>query len=299
MPSSPAITVSTPLQLRRGASAPALAYEIHRPQGPVRGRVLLSHGFGEHRLRYAHVIEAWLKHGLLVLAYDLRGHGASEGQRGHVEHFADYVEDAAAMLGELELQAGLPATSPSLIFGHSFGGLISIHLTLKYPRRVRLLALSSPFLGLALQVPAVKQALGRLLSRHVPKFSLPSGIDPNILTHDQEIVRLTATDQLCGKTVSARWFTETALAQELAFSRAAELYVPIFCLYAGDDRLALPSATQAFSLRVASQSKTFRELPGQYHEILNELDRQVTIELFASTLSAAFDAESTLTSTVE
>jgi alpha-beta hydrolase superfamily lysophospholipase len=252
------------------------------------GTVLLSHGFGEHRLRYSHVIEAWLKRGLLVLAYDLRGHGASAGPRGHVERFSDYVDDASALLDELERLPGASAVAPSVVFGHSFGALISIHVALRNPARVRLLALSSPFLGLAMQVPALKLALGRALSRYVPRFSMPNGISPTILTHDLSIVRRTASDPLCERMVSARWFTETAAAQEAAFARAAELCVPIFCLYAGDDRLALASASHAFSLRVGSEHKLFRELPGQYHEILNELERQSTIDEYAAAMLAAF-----------
>jgi lysophospholipase len=277
----------TSLQLRREANAPTIAYEVHRPEGPVRGRVLLTHGFGEHRLRYSHVIDAWLKRGLLVLAYDLRGHGSSEGRRGHVEHFSDYVDDASALLDELERLPGAGGGAPSVVFGHSLGALISIHLALRTPARVRLLALSSPFLGLAMQVPALKLSVGRAMSRYAPKFSLPSGISPTVLTHDENIVRRTANDPLCVRTVSARWFTETSAAQEAAFARAAELRVPIFCLYAGDDRVALASATHDFSLRAGSQAKEFRELPGQYHEILNELERQATIDRYACAMLAA------------
>jgi alpha-beta hydrolase superfamily lysophospholipase len=281
----------TSLQLRREANAPTIAYEVHQPEGPVRGRVLLTHGFGEHRLRYSHVIDAWLKRGLLVLAYDLRGHGASEGRRGHVEHFSDYVDDGSALLDELERLPGAWGGAPSVVFGHSLGGLISIHLALRHPSRIRLLALSSPFLGLAMQVPTLKLAVGRAMSRYAPKFSLPSGISPTILTHDENIVRRTADDPLCVRTVSARWFTETSAAQEAALAHAAELCAPIFCLSAGDDRVALPSATRAFSLRVGSQAKVFRELPGQYHEILNELEREATIDLYSSAILAAYASD--------
>jgi len=291
--------MSTPLHLRRPGNVPALAYEVHRPQGPVLGSVLLSHGFGEHRLRYGHVIEAWVKRGLLVLSYDLRGHGSSEGQRGHVEQFSDFLDDASALLEQLEqLRDEADVTGPSVVFGHSFGGLISIHLALRDPERVRLLALSSPFLGLAMQVPAVKLVLGRALSRYLPRFSLPNGISPSILTHDQSIVNRTAADPLCGRMVSARWFTETTAAQESAFARAAELRVPIFCLYAGDDRLALPSATRTFAQTVGSTNKVFRELPGQYHEILNELERESTIAEYAAAMLSDRSEESASTAPV-
>ena len=45
--------------------------------------VCLVHGLGEHSGRYAHVAERLNQGGYAVIASDLRGHGKTEGKRGH------------------------------------------------------------------------------------------------------------------------------------------------------------------------------------------------------------------------
>ncbi len=71
--------------LERAGGAPRLSFAVHPPAGAARGAVLLTHGYGEHSGRYVEVISGWTQSGLVVASYDLRGHGHSEGHRGHVD----------------------------------------------------------------------------------------------------------------------------------------------------------------------------------------------------------------------
>ena len=63
----------------------------------------------------------------MIVCPDLRGHGRSEGRRGHVSRFENYYLDleSARALGNDNL--------PSFMLGHSLGGL----LVLDYASRVR------------------------------------------------------------------------------------------------------------------------------------------------------------------
>src|SRR5215471_3363804 len=47
------------------------------PAGPPTGILQLTHGMGEHALRYQHVAERFTAEGLVVYAQDHRGHGAT------------------------------------------------------------------------------------------------------------------------------------------------------------------------------------------------------------------------------
>ena len=49
--------------------------------------VVLVHGHGEHVGRYDHVGEAFTKAGYALTAFDLRGHGRSDGPRGHTPNY--------------------------------------------------------------------------------------------------------------------------------------------------------------------------------------------------------------------
>src|SRR6185295_7000230 len=91
-------------------------------------------------------------------------------------------------------------------------------------------------------------------------------------------------DPLNFKKANVRWFTETAAAQERALRDAAKLRVPLFCLQAGDDKVALPAATERFIEHAGSVDRQYLRLPGLYHEILNEPDRSTWIDRFATAM---------------
>ena len=67
-----------------------------------RKTLVLVHGQGEHCGRYLHFpyfLTTEKSSGVTdVCAFDLRGHGRSEGLRGHVERFDDYVDDLGEYL---------------------------------------------------------------------------------------------------------------------------------------------------------------------------------------------------------
>ncbi len=271
---------------RRDPRDPVLAWRLHRPDGAPKGAVLLTHGYGEHSGRYDEVVAGWTARGLLVATWDLRGHGHSEGPRGHVAHFSDYVRDAIELLDALDADVAWHAASPPVVFGHSLGGLITAHVALAAPGRMRGVALSSPFFGLALSVPAAKRIAGRLMSRLVPTFGLPTGLKGADLTHDEAIAHAYDVDPLGVKNATARWFTEATAAQAEAFERAPELRLPLLCLHGGADKVASVEASEAFVARASSKDKRHERIAGRYHEILNEPERAGYITAFADAMCA-------------
>ena len=64
--------------------------------------VLLVHGLAEHMDRYAHVVEALNNAGWSVTAVELRGHGKSEGKRGHVDRWEQYLDDVRAAAATID-----------------------------------------------------------------------------------------------------------------------------------------------------------------------------------------------------
>lgn len=258
---------------------PTLSYEVHAPKGATTGAVLLTHGYAEHRGRYGQVINALNERGLVVASYDLRGHGHSEGHRGYVERFDDYLRDARALLGHLRGNEAFKAGGKPVLLGHSLGGLITFLTGLELGDDLRGAVLSSPFFGLALAVPAPKRAAALLMSRLVPRFGLPSGLHGRDLTHDSRLARAYDEDPLLVKSVPSRWFTEATGAQQRAFDGAPRWKLPLLLLAAGADKIASVDAARALFDRVNDPRKEMRVLDDQYHEIFNELDRDRWIHL--------------------
>jgi alpha-beta hydrolase superfamily lysophospholipase len=233
--------------------------------------VLVVHGYFEYGARYAELGDTLAARGIGSTALDLRGHGRSEGARGHVVAFEQYLDDVEAALGTIG--------KPRFLFGHSLGGLVALLYAARRRPELGGLVLTNPYLERALAVPSWKIHAARLMSRLVPAFSLPSGLDPDLLSHDPERNRAYQTDPLIFQNATARWFVETSRAQDEA--RAVDaLPAPLLLVVGDGDRIARPSASLAFFERLESEKKRV-VLPGQYHEVLNEPGRMETLRLIA------------------
>jgi alpha-beta hydrolase superfamily lysophospholipase len=240
-----------------------------------RGQVALVHGFAEHCGRYDHVAACLNAAGWSVAAVDYRGHGQSGGKRAHIDAFEEYLGDVEAFLGEARRAGG--ADRPVLL-GHSQGGLIAARYAELHPDELRALALSSPFMGLAVQLPALKVLAGRMMSKVWPSFSMPSGVDPAWVSRDEAAVARYAADPLVSRITTARWFTEVTRAQAVTLAEASRLALPLLIQQAGADRLALVDATRRLFAGAGSQDKHLEVYEGYYHEIFNEVgkDRVLT-----------------------
>ena len=263
-------------------AAPAIAYRVFTPDEP-KMLAVLTFGYFENMKRYREVIERWNARGIAVATYDLRGHGLSEGRRGFISRFSDYLDDLQALLAALDKDAALRKLGPPVLFGHSLGGLISIHGALCATQPLTGLALSSPYLGIAQPVPAIKLIPGRILSRFVPIVSIPAGVRGADCTRSPEIAEAYEDDPMNFKNANVRWFTESARAQNEAQERAPEIKMPILCIQGAADKIAQAAASELFLARVGSSDKEFVALPDHYHEVLNEPDRATTIDRFATT----------------
>lgn len=279
-------TSSTHKLVRSGE--PTLHYFVQAPTGEAKGAVLVVHGYAEHGGRYHEVADALAERGYRVAVLDLRGHGLSEGARGHTERFGDYLRDLDDLLEELAKDDAWKALGKPVLLGHSFGGLISFHYGLANPGRARGTFLSSPFFGIKLAVPAVKRGAARVLSRLIPTFGLPSGLSGRDVSHDPAIIKSYDEDPLNGKKATARWYTETVAAHARALELAPQFHGPLTIFAAGADRVVSPEATEAVFARVGSAKKSLRLLDGQFHEIFNEVDRKTTIREAVDQIDAFF-----------
>lgn len=251
---------------------PRLSFRVDAPSGPVSGRVLMIHGYADHSARFDHVVAIWRDRGLSVARFDLRGHGRSDGPRGHVTKFSDYVGDVTALFAKLEGSAEWTGTRPPVLFGHSLGALIASHAALVLGPRIGGLALTSPFFEVAKPPMAIQRVLAPIVARLVPTLKQPSGLLGRDMTHNEDVVRAYDSDPLRFNHVTVGWFNEVSRAQADLMDRASTLTTPCFCIAAGDDRAVSVAATQRFFQLIGSAEKELDVRPGLFHEVLNEPD---------------------------
>ena len=94
------------------------------------GTILITHGQGEHSECYHRVISefnlASEQHKNLpwnFIAWDLRGHGKSDGIRGYARDVDDYVLDFECFMNSATEIKGVKQR-PVVLMSHSLGGLI-------------------------------------------------------------------------------------------------------------------------------------------------------------------------------
>jgi len=249
-------------------------YRLHvgflRDKAP-RGWVVVAHGFGEHFERYAELAQFLNELHLSVFAFDFRGYGRSEGARGAIDSYDDYVEDYQSALAYLKAQEG---ADPVHLLGHSQGGLITAYFLKTTGYQPKSVVLSSPGLRFVVQVPLWKRLAGEVASRLVPTLALPSGIDPYTLTHDRAVCQAYDADPLVVKDATARWYTESMRAQGVVLARPFEAAYPVLVLQGTDDRLVDARTNRVFFETLAAPRKEYKEYEGFYHECLNEVDKK-------------------------
>ncbi len=253
-----------------GVGGLSLFWQSWHPAAPARAVVINIHGLGDHSGLYPTVVEHFTARGLAVYSPDVRGNGRSAGQRAYVERWADFREDLARFV---TLVGDAAPGQPIFMLGNSLGGLIALDYVLHHPHAVRGVIACSPPLG-RLGVPAPMLALGRILSRVWPRFSLRTGMDLSGLARDPAVVQTVLADPLFHRVGTARLSTEVVGAIARVHAGAPRFPVPLLVLHGSDDRMVSPDGSRAFVARVGHPDRELREYAGGYHVLFADLDRE-------------------------
>lgn len=243
------------------------------PDGEVVSRAALIHGYGEHSGRHQPLLQWLAERGVAAHALDLRGQGRSEGRRGAVVRWDDYLDDVAAFLGEKALrEAG--AERPLFLIGHSHGGLVLVLAVLRKVVEASGIILSAPYLGNRVPIPAWKSQAARVLSPVAPALRLDNGLKHEWMSRDEAMITESRRDPLLCKTATPRWFLGCHEAQREALRRAPEFRLPLLVLQGVQDPVSDPSTSIRFAKSVLSNDCTVRKYPEMLHELFRERGRE-------------------------
>ena len=250
-----------------------LYFQTWEPEGPSRGLLVLTHGQGEHSECYLRLVNALESSGWTILAWDLRGHGRSEGQRGFALSFLDYVRDFEVFWKEVVSR--YQTTNPTVFFAHSLGGLIQLKAFSGIQGATsQAQILSSPFLGLALEVPPYKEAAAHVLRNWLPHLTLSNEIRNDDLTRDPMVLEEFSRDPLRHNKISSGVYLGAQECQPALLAKPQIWKGPWLLLLAENDPVVSTKVNLQFFERLEMQHKTCVVFENRKHELINDLGRE-------------------------
>lgn len=253
----------------KGIGGLKLYYQSWQPSSKARAVLVLLHGLGSHSGRFSNIVQYLVPSGYTVYALDLRGHGRSLGQRGHINSWTEFRTDLDIFLKLIRSQQ--PTDLPYFVLGHSLGGMIALDHALRLPDTIQGVITIAPAFGLN-GVSSTKIFLAHALSRILPRFTLKVGIDLEAISRDRNVLNSCVQDPLVHSRGSARFGVELFNAIDWVEAQAPHLQVPILILHGGEDSVALPEGSRAFFKRLTLQDKERQEYPGSRHAPHNDIN---------------------------
>ena len=258
------------------------AWPVDRP----RAVMPVLHGLFEHSRRYAELASVMNGAGVAVFGLDLRGHGLSEGRRGHVRRFDRFIDDAARFVDTV---AATVPDAPRFLLAHSMGGLVAVRYMEERRPALAGAILTSPWLETAAHVPGWQKTLARVLDGVLPILPFPADLDPAELSHDPERVADYREDPRIFSTLTPRLWEEVRRAADAAFRHRDRLDLPLLFLLGGDDRIARTDRSVQLARSLPATDVTVEVLAGYYHEVLQEVERAAVMGEILEWLEARLD----------
>lgn len=270
------------LRCADGVDRRVLVWDAPDPRGILIG----VHGGLAHAGDFVTPALHFKAQGWTTVSFELRGH--SEQKRVHIDRFSDFVLDLDLMVRQVrQWWPGLPV----FIMGHSMGGLIGAHFGLQLCRQmnpalelqsqvedIRGYIFSSPYWANAIAVNPFLKKLSGVLSRCVPTMKAPLQDFTDVLTHDSAITARHRTDEqdnIRASEATIRFGSELLIAQQQLSQSISRWNLPVYVILAGQDKLADTPQVQRYIESMQGDDVTKVVYPENYHENLNEINRDV------------------------
>lgn len=253
-----------------GSKDVKIFYSVDKVENP-KAAVVFVHGICEHLGRYDYIKDKFNNEGYNVYRYDARGHGKSEGKRGYLEDFEDYIFDLNIFVDMVKRNN---KNLKLIMVGHSMGGLVATAYTCRYPDKIDLLVLS----GACNICPDMAKSLKFLPYNLLGWVNISNKLGDGVCG-DKEVVEKYNKDELVLKKMSLRLLGNAFVKGTKYVNRNIKnIKCPTFVMHGEKDGLVVKDTGIWTFNNLACEDKKMFIYEGLYHEIFNELKKDRVIK---------------------
>jgi alpha-beta hydrolase superfamily lysophospholipase len=237
------------------------------PDNSPKAMVHVMHGYAEHIDRYGNVVNEILPAGYAVFGTDHRGHGKSQGKRGHVKSFQEFIDDERQFRRDV-IKAKFPGV-PYFVLGHSMGSLIAMNYVEQNADDIKGLVLSGTGSQPGTDIPRILLTLTKILSKILPAVHVKSPLPPEFISRDMAVVKAYIDDPLVYNVITPRLAHEMNRYVVIGAQNAFKIKIPVL-IQLGSRDTAFSGQKELFEM-IGAKDKTIKQYEGLKHEVYNEL----------------------------
>lgn len=245
------------------------------PEALVKAVICLVHGHGEHASRYEPWAARFVEKGVAVVTFDLRGHGRSEGKRGHTPSYLRLMQDIDVLVQRA--REYFPDV-PLFLYGHSMGGNLVLGYAVRRQLNMNGVIATAPWLRAKRDLPGFIKGILRGVMLLFPSLTLHTKLDAAGLSHDKEEVKKYVEDPLNHDLISLKLFFEIYDTGKLLYTQGGRVNVPVLVIHGSEDPIIDPEASREFTEKVKGDNVTLKLFDGLFHEVHHEPERDKVFE---------------------
>lgn len=242
---------------------------IHTKKDSVenpKATIIITHGIAEHSGRYDVITDRLNEAGYSVLRYDLRGHGLSQGKRGKLKNFHEFIDDLHVIVTAEKQQSN----HKIFLIGHSLGGLIVDLYAVKYGDVDGVISSAAPSYFIKDVLPL--RFIGYKLLGWIPK---KTNFADDQLSRIKEVEDAYINDPLNLKhfyisLVGAMFISGVRYLNK----NVSKFLAPVLFIHGGNDKIVPFAMSERLMDLIPSKDKQIIIYDNNYHEIFNDLDQE-------------------------
>jgi len=257
-----------------------------KPVNTAKAILLIVHGLGEHQGRYDEMATNFIEQDIAVFTFDHRGHGKSDGKKGHAESVEQLVEDTEHVMMKCR---SLFLDIPIFLFGHSMGGqVVAALLDAKKSKEVAGAIISSPWIQLTnppvhWQINIVKKLAGIL-----PSVTLPNGINPQFISSVKEEVDLYINDPVIHNKISFALFTSLYTKGIYLYHHAQSSNLPVLVCHGTEDEITSLDGSAHYQ-KLLGEMAEFKTWKNSRHEPHHDHEKTTVINFYVDWVKKHID----------